>query len=223
MEETTETGARSMFAKPLLRGWLHALFFAGSIPAGIVIVLRAEGDRSHVATAVYALGCCALFGVSAAYHLFRWSPAARRRMQRADHATIFVMIAGSYTPLCLLAFRGSGGTLLLILAWLGAATGVTLVLTGVAQRRKVIGSTAYIALGWLLAAFTPTLVRQLSTPDVILIAAGGVAYTLGALVFAIHWPNPSPRFFGYHEVWHTFVAAAAICHYIAITGVVRAA
>lgn len=205
---------------PVLRGWLHALCFAASVPAGLALVVGAASTRARVAAAVYAVGLTALFGVSGLYHRARWSAAARRRMQRLDHATIFVMIAGSYTPLCVVALGGSLGTAILVVAWLGAATGAALSIIDISQK-PVLGLACYIALGWVMVLALPQLAHRLSTTDLVLVVVGGVIYTVGGIVLGTRWPDPVPNVFGYHELWHLMVVAAAVCHYIAISSVVR--
>jgi hemolysin III len=175
-----------------------------------------------VAALVYAAGMTAMFGVSAAYHRRRWSAAGRRRMRRIDHGTIFVMIAGSYTPLCLLALDGTGGNLVLTAVWLGAAVGYFLALTGIAEK-AVLGLLCYIGLGWAMVLALPELSRQLSTTGIVLLFTGGVVYTLGGIVLGTHRPDPSPVWFGYHEVWHAMVVVACACHYVTILSVIRAA
>jgi hemolysin III len=204
---------------PLLRGWLHLVCFFLAIPVGVLVVLHASTPRQTVAAIVYATGMVALFGVSGAYHRGKWSPQARLRMKRLDHATIFVMIAGSYTPLCLLALRGTTGTILLISVWVGATGGLAMALLGIAEKR-VIGLVSYIALGWAAMAGLPGLANGLSTRDLALVIVGGVLYTAGAVMLGLKWPAPRARIFGYHEVWHVLVLAGVICHFIPIFTVV---
>lgn len=206
---------------PLLRGWVHLVFFFLALPAGVAVVAASGSPRARVAAAVYAMALCALFGVSATYHRFKWSPAVRRRMRRMDHATIFVMIAGSYTPLCLLVVRGVMGIAILTVAWVGAAIGVGFAATGIAEK-SVFGLVCYIGLGWLMVVALPQLLRRLSTTELALIVVGGVLYTAGAIILGTHRPDPFPRIFGYHEIWHVMVAAAATCHYVTIFSVVHA-
>lgn len=207
---------------PVLRGWLHLVCFFVSVPAGLLVIAGATSARGRLAAVIYALGMTAMFGVSAAYHRRRWSPAARRRMRRVDHATIFLMIAGSYTPLCLLAMRGTtSGVVVLTAVWVGAGFGFFLALTGFAEK-AVLGLLCYIALGWGMVIALPELSRRLSGGQIALLLVGGIIFTVGGAVLATRWPNPSPRWFGYHEVWHTMVAAACICHYLTILAVVRA-
>ena len=207
---------------PLLRGWLHLVCFFLSLPAGVVVVASAQSERARVAAVVYAIGLSALFGVSAAYHRRHWSVTARRRMKRVDHATIFVMIAASYTPLCLLALGEGLGASILLTAWVGAGTGVVLAVTGIAEK-PVIGLATYIALGWVIVLVLPELGRQLSTTQLVLIVVGGIVYTVGGVFLVTRWPDPFPAVFGYHELWHLMVVAAAACHYVAILAVVKGA
>jgi hemolysin III len=212
----------SVLARPVLRGWLHLVCFFLAIPAGVVLIVRASAPDARAAAVVYAIGLVALFGVSGSYHRGRWSDRWRQRMRRLDHATIFVMIAGSYTPLCVVALDGWVSVVMLVAAWTGAAIGAVLAWTD-SRRSMLVRSGLYIALGWSVLAALPQLVRHLSTTELVLIAIGGLLYTVGAIFLATHWPDPSPRVFGYHEVWHTFVVAAAICQFIAIGSVIEGA
>lgn len=207
---------------PLLRGWLHLVCFFLSVPAGLVVVASARSPRAQAAALVYAIGLSALFGVSAAYHRRQWSATARGRMKRVDHATIFVMIAASYTPLCVLALGGRLGGVILVTVWIGAGTGVVLAAIGVAEK-PVVGLAAYIGLGWIMALALPELDNRLSAAQLTLLIAGGLLYTVGAIFLGTRWPDPFPAVFGYHELWHLMVVAAAACHYAAISGVVRSA
>ena len=207
---------------PVLRGWLHLVCVFLSLPAGAVVIAGAGSGRSRVAAAVYATGMTAMFGVSAAYHRRRWSPAGRRRMRRIDHGTIFLMIAGSYTPLCLLALRGTAGPVALTAVWIAAAMGFALALSGIAEK-AVVGLLCYFGMGWAMVLALPELSRQLSGGQVGLLLLGGVIYTAGGVVLGTRRPNPSPVWFGYHEVWHTMVVLACACHYVTILSVVRAA
>ena len=207
---------------PRLRGWLHLVCFFLSVPAGAVVIATAGAGRARLAGLVYAVGMSAMFGVSAAYHRGRWSPAARRRMRRTDHGTIFLMIAGSYTPVCLLALRGTTGTAILTAVWVGAGVGILFALTGVAEK-AVLGLLSYIGLSWAVVLALPELTRRLDAGEMTLLVAGGVVYTLGGVVLGTRWPNPSVRWFGYHEVWHAMVVVACACHYVTILSIIRAA
>ncbi len=209
-------------APPLLRGWFHLVALVVSIPAGVLVVASADSARARVGAVVYALAVCTLFAVSSTYHRRVWTPDGRRRMRRADHGTIFVMIAGCYTPLCLLALSGptSGG--LLIAAWVAAAVGLAFAVTGLAEK-PYFGLACYMGMGWLFVIALPQLVDKLSPAGLILLFVGGVAYTGGAVVLGLNRPNPYPRIFGYHEIWHGLVIVACVCHYITIYSVVSTA
>ena len=208
--------------RPLLRGWLHLVCFFLAIPAGVLVVSVASSASARVAAAIYAVGLVSLFGVSGSYHRGNWSVVWRRRMGQLDHATIFVMIAGSYTPLCIVVLDGPLKVAMLVTAWVGAAVGAVLAWTS-SQRARAVRSGLYIALGWAVCAAAPQLVRRLTTAELVLLAVGGLLYTVGAIFLATRWPNPSPQVFGYHEVWHTFVVAAVVCHLVAISSVVAGA
>jgi len=207
---------------PLLRGWLHLICFFVSIPAGLIVVASAASGRARLAAIIYAVGVSALFGVSATYHRRVWSVTARPRMKRVDHATIFVMIGASYTPLCLLALHGSLGVGILVAVWVSAATGVVFAATGIAEK-PVVGLATYIGMGWAVAIMVPELSRRMSTGQLWLIVIGGVLYTVGGIFMGTRWPDPFPTVFGYHELWHLMVVAAVACHYAAILSVVQGA
>ncbi|MGI8793103.1 MAG: PAQR family membrane homeostasis protein TrhA [Acidimicrobiales bacterium] len=204
---------------PKLRGWLHVFCFFLAIPTGITVILLADSTRARVGAAVYAVGLVALFGVSGFYHRGRWSPTWRSRMRRLDHSTIFVMVAGSYTPVCLVVLEGWVSAVMLISAWVGAAIGAVLAWT---NRRwaSVARGALYIVLGWGVVIALPQLIRGMTVAELVLIVAGGVLFTLGAITLATKWPDPFPQVFGNHEVWHTFVVVAVVCHFIAIASVV---
>jgi hemolysin III len=143
-----EPSGEIVVTRPRLRGWLHEIAFVCSVPAGAALFAEARSPTARAAVVVYGIGVCCLYGVSAAYHRGAWSSAGRRRMKRLDHGTIFVMIAATYTPICLLLFGGGLGTGLLIAAWVGAALGMTLAVTGIAERRYV-GFICYLTFGWV--------------------------------------------------------------------------
>jgi hemolysin III len=202
---------------PRLRGRLHQVAFFASIPAGIALVLVARSLPARLAVLVYALSLTAMFGTSAALHRLRWSPRARLRMDRLDRTMIYVLIAGSYTPVCLLALRPGWRVALLALVWTGAAVGIALVL--IWNRHHVIGvarMVLYLGLGWMSVLVLPELARTLGIGQLALAVMGGVLYTVGAVVLIRRRPDPSPRVFGYHEVWHAFTVAAGACHYALI-------
>jgi hemolysin III len=205
-------------AKPLLRGRIHQGAFFAAIPAGVVLVALAPSARARIATSIFALSMIAQFGVSSLYHVRDWNQVARGRMQRLDHSTIFVLIAGTYTPFCLLVLHGTLATVVLSIVWVGAAIGI-----GTKLYRtdlNVLSGFMYIGLGWAVVATFPALTRALDVPRLVLLCAGGLLYTFGALTLATKVPNPWPRTFGYHEVWHVMTVMAAACHYTAILLVV---
>jgi hemolysin III len=209
-----------LFTRPLLRGWLHLVCFFLAIPAALVVISWADPGKARWGAVVYGVGLVALFGVSGAYHRGPWSQRMRRRMQQLDHATIFVMIAGSITPLCLVALQGWVAPVLLVVAWLGATLGAVLAFTGGARSRIARGAL-YIGLGWVSVVALPQLLHRLSVGQLVLIGVGGVLYTVGAVFLATKWPDPFPKVFGYHEVWHVLVVAAVVCHFVAIAEVVQ--
>jgi hemolysin III len=203
--------------RPRLRGRLHEVAFFVSIPAGFVLVLSATGPKAVVAAAIYWFALSSQFGVSAAYHLGMWSEAGRERMRTLDHATIFVLIAGTYTPFCLLVLRGAATIVVLAIVWAGAAIGIATKLYRVDLH--VLSGFLYLCLGWVAVIVFPALPRDLTNTELALMVAGGLLYSGGALVLALHRPNPWPRTFGYHEIWHAATIGAAACLYTAILSV----
>ena len=204
--------------KPRMRGRLHQGAFLASIPAGLVLVALAPTGRARLAAAIYALTLIGLFGVSASYHLGAWSEGVYVRMRRLDHSMIFVLIAGTYTPFCMLVLTGALGTATLIAAWAGAAVGIATKLYRVDLH--VLSGFMYIGLGWIAVISLPALVRGLDGPETMLLILGGLLYSFGALVLATNRPNPWPQTFGYHEVWHSITIAAAVCHFVCIVLIV---
>jgi len=201
---------------PLLRGRLHQAAFFLAVPGGVVLVVMAKGSTARVAAVVYALALAGMYGVSALYHRLPWSAGARRWMRRLDHSMIFVLIAGSYTPFSLLVLHGPWRWVVFGIVWGGAAIGVTLKMVRIDGLKAVAGAL-YIGLGWVIVIAAPQLFGALSWAAGALIVIGGLLYTAGAIVFASKRPDPSPRFFGYHEVWHSMVVGGSMCHYAAVT------
>jgi len=206
--------------KPLLRGWMHLVCFFLAIPAAITVVALAQSDRGRVGALVYAVGLVALFGVSGTYHRVNWSAAKRLWMQKLDHGTIFVMIAGSYTPVCLVVLQGWVAWTMLAIAWAGAAAGFVLSFTG-GRVSRVLRGALYIALGWASLVAAPQMLSFMSAVELVLLAMGGVLFTVGSVFLLTNWPDPFPHVFGYHEVWHLLVVAAVGCHFAAIASVVH--
>jgi hemolysin III len=199
--------------KPRLRGVLHQWAFFVSLVAGAALVLIAPAGRATFATAVYALTVAGLFGVSAIYHRVNWvSVTARRWMRRLDHSMIFLLIAGTYTPFALLVLHGTLATAILIAVWGGALAGIVLNLVWI-DAPKWLTAVVYVALGWVAVASFPAMFDDLGVTPTMLVALGGVLYTLGAVVYATHRPDPAPAVFGYHEIFHALVIAAAAVQY----------
>lgn len=205
---------------PALRGVSHQLAFLCAAGAGAVLVATSRTANAALATAIYAASLVAMFGVSATYHRLARSPRARAFWQRADHATIFLFIAGTYTPICLLALGGSTGHRLLALVWTGAAAGA---LQAICWPRAPRALTAglYVALGWAMLAYRDGVAAALGAAPQTLLVIGGVLYTIGAIVYALRRPDPAPHVFGYHEVFHVLVIAASVCHFVAVILLVR--
>ena len=202
--------------KPRLRGVTHEWAFFVSLPLGLGLVISAPSGRAALAAGIYALSVALLFGASALYHRVNWrSLATRRWMRRLDHSMIFVLIAGTYTPFALLVLHGTLATVILIVIWTGAAAGIVLKLFWIDAPKWLI-AVIYVALGWVAVAAFPDMLDRLGVTPTAMVAAGGVLYTLGAVVYARHRPDPVPQVFGYHEVFHALVIAAAALQYAVI-------
>lgn len=205
-------------AKPRLRGMSHQAAFVASVPAGAALVaVAAPGAR--VPAVIYALSLSALFGVSALYHRCSWQPRARALMRRLDHTMIFMLIAGTYTGVAGPALSGDEARPLLTVVWAGALAGSVFQLVW-PHAPKPLQAVLYLALGWVALLAVPVLARALSSTGIILVAVGGILYSLGAVAYATKRPNPVPGTFGYHEVFHALTIGAAICHYIVVLDVV---
>jgi hemolysin III len=200
--------------KPKLRGWLHAGMTPLAVAAGIVLVCLAPTARGRIGAAVFAVTAVVLFGTSAAYHRGNWSPRVERVLKRMDHSNIFLIIAGTYTPFALTLLHGRTATSLLVLVWTGAGLGVLFRVCWVNAPRWLY-TPIYVALGWVAIFYFGPLMRAGGPAIITLIAVGGGLYTLGAIVYATKRPDPSPQWFGFHEVFHSFTVVAFIAHYIA--------
>ena len=201
--------------KPRLRGVSHQYAFFLSVGCGVGLILAASGGRARVAATIYAVAVSALLGTSALYHRVTWRPKARRWMRRLDHSMIFVLIAGTYTPVALLALRGALASTILIVVWAGALGGVVFKLAWI-DAPKWLFAAVYLALGWVSAAILGELPAAIGWLGVAGLAAGGLLYTAGAMVYTSERPNPFPKVFGYHEVFHALVLAAVGLHYAVI-------
>lgn len=208
-------GLAQKLPKPRLRGVSHQWAFFASLVAGAALIVAAQGTREVVAMSVYAFSLSALLGTSALYHRVDWEPEARRWMRRLDHTMIFVLIAGTYTPFALLLMEGTMAELILIVVWATALGGATLNLAWW-DAPKWFTSLVYIGTGWVAIAALPQLWEAMGPVGVGLLALGGALYTAGAVVYATKRPDPSPEVFGYHEIFHLFVIAAAAIQYATI-------
>lgn len=202
---------------PRLRGVSHAVAFFLAAAAALQAVALAPAGRATVAVAIYGVGLVALFGGSALYH--RWPATGRVKaaLQRLDHSTIFVFIAASYTPSALLVLHGALAWVILGIAWTGAAAGITFALGWTDAPRRVI-ACSYLALGWVAVLALPELFDRLGAGPLALIAGGGLLYSAGAVTYARQRPDPWPRWFGFHEIFHALVIVAAAAQYIALVG-----
>lgn len=204
--------------KPRMRGLLHMYAFFVAVVCGVVLCTVAAarpGLAPVVSCAIYSLTVCALFGVSALYHRRVWSPRGYQVMRRLDHSMIFVFIAGTYTPFSVLLLPRPTATTILAVVWGGALAGVALKLIWTHAPRWM-GAILYIALGWIAVAVLPDFRNSGGVAVLALLAAGGVAYTAGAILYALRRPNPWPTVFGHHEFFHACTLVAAICHHVAL-------
>jgi len=201
--------------KPRLRGVFHQYAFFVSLIAGGALVAAASSGRARLAAGIYALAVSALLGTSALYHRINWQPAPRRWMRRLDHSMIFVLIAGTYTPVALLALHGTLAKVILVILWIGALGGVIFKLLWIDAPKPLLAAV-YVALGLVTAAVFGELPAAIGWLAVAGLVAGGALYIAGAVVYASGRPNPWPKVFGYHEVFHVLVLAAASLHYAVI-------
>jgi len=202
--------------KPKLRGWLHAITAPLAAAAGIVLVALSPTATTRVGSAVFAATAMVLFTVSAIYHRGRWSPRAWAFLRRFDHANIFLLIAGSYTPFSLLLLEGRNQVILLSTVWSGAVLGVLFRVFWAGAPRWLY-TPIYVALGWAAIFFFRDFVQGTGPAVLTLMLVGGGLYTLGGLVYGLKRPNPFPRWFGFHEVFHTLTIAAFVTHYVGVS------
>ena len=201
--------------RPRLRGVSHQYAFFFSLVCGVLLVALAGRAHARAALIIYACAVSGLLGTSALYHRVTWKPAARRWMRRLDHSMIFVLIAATYTPIAVLALHGSLARIVLWVVWAGALAGVAFKLVWIDAPKWLIAGT-YVALGWVAAATVGQLPGAIGWLGVAGIAAGGALYSAGAVIYALRRPDPWPGTFGYHEVFHALVIAAAALHYAVI-------
>jgi len=203
------------YTKPALRGWLHLLWFEVSLVFGTLLLAWAHGATRITASAIYAASVSAMFGASALYHRGNWSAAWRQRLQRLDHAMIFFLIAGTATPAFLLTVRSTFGVVCLIVMWALTVTAAAVRMVRMSTPELVAGAM-FVGLGWLAGLALPWVWVRAGVAPALLVLTGGLLYTAGALAYHRRWPDPFPSVFGYHEVFHAFVCAAATCQFVAI-------
>ena len=202
--------------KPKLRGVSHEWAFFVSLVFGAALIFFAKTPKATLAVAIYAVSLSALLGTSALYHRVNWKrPNVRQWMRRLDHSMIFFLIAGTYTPFALLAMHGTLATAILVVVWAGAIAGAIVEMVWIGHP-KWVSATVYLAIGWVAAVAFPELWSSLGPSGALLLAGGGLLYTAGAVVYATQRPDPNPAIFGYHEVFHAFVIAAAVLHFSVI-------
>mgnify|MGYP002084323265 CR=1 FL=1 len=206
-------------ARPRARGWIHLVSAIVAVAAGttlIAVTWSLAGPEAGVSTFIYTVSVVGMFAASATYHRITWqSVPTRLRMKRLDHAMIFVFIAGTYTPFAVLAMEPAQGRVVLSIVWGGALAGVLLKLFW-PTAPKWAGVPLYLLLGWVAAFYIAEIMHDAGVAAMVLLAVGGVLYSVGAILYAFKWPNPWPATFGYHEFFHACTAVAAICQYIAI-------
>ncbi len=202
--------------KPQWRGILHAIAFFVTLPAGFFLLAAAATPGARVAVAVYWASLAGLFGTSASYHRFARTERAVKWMRRLDHSMIFVLIAGTYTPICLLVLPRTWGIPMLVVAWVTALAGIIVKMVRVSTSSARAGSWLYIVLGWSAVLTLPKMLTELDGVRLGLLVSGGLIYTVGAVVLARRRPDPLPRVFGYHEVWHAMTIVAGGLHFTLI-------
>jgi hemolysin III len=214
--------------KPRLRGWLHAIGFFVALLGGVVLTvvaaasLHRPGPGGVISVAIYSLSLCGLLGTSALYHRRVWSPRGYQVMRRLDHSMIFVLIAGTYTPFAVLLLPRTEAAVILAVIWGGGGLGVAMALAW-PHARRWLSAPIYVALGWVAVAILPDLFHRGGAAAVVLLVLGGLVYTFGALSYALRRPNPWPRTFGHHEVFHAATLVAALLHFVAVCLAVHAA
>ncbi|QIM15940.1 hemolysin III family protein [Leucobacter insecticola] len=212
LEHTAESPTPAE-VKPLWRGWIHAGTFPIAVAAGIVLIALGVGPVAKWAAVAYMLSSMLLFGISAVYHRFNWSPPVKQVFRRLDHANIFILIAGTYTPLALLALPLATGIPLLIVVWAGALLGIGFRVFWIGAPRWLY-VPLYLLLGWAAVMYLGQM-YQANPATMVLVIVGGLLYSVGSVVYAFKRPNPVPGVFGFHEIFHTLTVLAFLCHWTA--------
>lgn len=202
-------------AKPRLRGWLHAGVFPVAVAAGVTLIAVAPSTEARITAAIYTLTAAMLFGVSALYHRGRWSPPVRAVLRRFDHANIFLIIAGTYTPFTILLLDDRDARILLTLVWIGALAGVAFRVFWIGAPRWLY-VPIYIGLGWAALFWLPSFGSRGGAAVLVLIIVGGLLYSAGAVIYGLKRPNPSPRWFGFHEIFHACTLAGFLAHHVGV-------
>jgi hemolysin III len=200
---------------PRLRGLLHAYAFWAAAVAAIVLIGLAPNGLARIAAAIYGCGLCALFAASGLYHRWRWSPRWKPLLRRVDHSTIYLFIAATSTPIALLVLSGPIQVIVLASVWAGAALGIAFALAWI-DAPRFLHAVTYLAVGWAGVVAVPQILSEVGVAPFVLFLVGGLLYSAGATIYAARRPDPWPRTFGFHEIFHVLVIAAAIVHFIAM-------
>lgn len=203
------------FEKPLLRGHVHQATFFFGLGACVMLIAQAPSSLSRFSAAIYTTCLALLFGISALYHRIDWPEKFRKWIQKLDHSAIFIFIAGTGTPISLLGLRGSSGQTLLTLFWTSAIVGILKEFFWKKAPRWSSG-LFYVVMGWLAAPYVGEFYQILGASGTWLLVLGGIIYTIGAVVYALRWPNPYPKVFGFHEIFHVLVVLAGVLHFFVI-------
>lgn len=208
--------------KARFRGTSHQIGALAALVVGAVVLSQAPSPRAAIAGIIYVLALVSQFTISALYHRGEWGPVGYERMRRLDHGCIYVLIAGSYTPFCMLALDEPLARTLLVMAWTGAALGMAVAVFWVNKPRWVV-AVGYVALGWAVAPFAPQVAEAIGSSRSITMLVGGLLYSIGAAVYVTKRPDPSPALFGYHEVFHALVVLASVCMFSVVSSLVLGA
>ena len=209
------TNSPNLPQKPLLRGYLHQEAFFTTLGAAILLIAKSSTSLSLISSIVFSIGLLLLFGISALYHRPYWKPKARVFLKRLDHSAIFILIASTFTPICLLALPPASGNMLLIIVWIAAVLGILQSIFWV-KAPKIVTALLYIIMGWQALPYLKELNQSLGTSQLSLLITGGIIYTIGAIFYAAKTPKLYPTVFGYHELFHFFTIIAAACHFAVI-------
>ena len=213
LDDADHHAGKAEETKPTWRGWIHAATFPVAIAAGVVLIVLAEGPIAKTAASIFMASSLVLFGISALYHRINWKPKTKQIFRRLDHANIFLLIAGTYTPIALLALPLDKGIILLIAVWSGALLGIGFRVFWIGAPRWLY-VPLYLLLGWAAVMYIVDIANA-NIAAMVLVIVGGLLYTLGAVVYGIKRPNPAPGVFGFHEIFHSLTVLAFLCHWTA--------